>query len=42
MDFKKSSFVASSVAVAKDDKSMERDYEYTLKCHLKDIKNAEE
>ena len=40
--FKTSSFVASSVAVAKDDKSMERDYEYTLKCHLKDIKRAEE
>ena len=40
--FKTSSFVVSSVAVAKDDKSMERDYEYTLKCHLKDIKNAEE
>ena len=40
--FKSSSFVASSVAVAKDDKSMERDYEYTQKCHLTDIKNAEE
>ena len=40
--FKTSSFVASSVAVAKDDKSMERDYEYTLKCHLKDIRSAEE
>ena len=40
--FKTSSFVASSVAVAKDDKSMERGYEYTLKCHLKDIKSAEE
>ena len=40
--FKSSSFVASSVAVAKDDKSMERDYEYTYKCHLNDIKNAEE
>ncbi len=40
--FKSSSFVASSVAVAKDDKSMERDFEYTRKCHLKDIKNAEE
>ena len=40
--FKTSSFIASSVAVAKDDKSMERDYEYTLKCHLKDIKSAEE
>ena len=40
--FKTSSFIASSVAVAKDDKSMERDYEYTLKCHLNDIKSAEE
>ncbi len=40
--YKTSSFVASSVAVAKDDKSMERDYEYTLKCHLNDIKGAEE
>jgi len=40
--FKTSSFVAYSVAVAKDEKSMERDYEYTLKCHLKDIKNANE
>jgi PmbA protein len=30
------------VTVAKDDKSMERDYEYTSKCHLKDIKDAEE
>jgi len=40
--FKTSSFVASSVAVAKDEKSMERDYDYTLKCHLKDIKKAEE
>ena len=40
--FKTSSFVASSVAVAKDDQSMERDYEYTLKCHLNDIMGAEE
>ena len=40
--FKTSSFVASSVAVPKDDNSMERDYEYSLKCHLKDIKDAEE
>ena len=40
--YKSSSFIVSSVAVAKDDKSMERDYEYSLKCHLKDIKNAEE
>jgi PmbA protein len=30
------------VTVAKDDKSMERDYEYTNKCHLKDIIDAEE
>ena len=40
--FKTSSFVASSIAVAKDDQSMERDYEYTLKCHLNDIMGAEE
>ena len=40
--YKSSSFTASSVTVAKDDKSMERDYEYTSKCHLKDIKDAEE
>ena len=40
--YKTSSFTASSVTVAKDDKSMERDYEYTSKCHLKDIKSAEE
>ena len=40
--FKTSSFIASSVAVAKDEKSMERDYEYTLKCHLKDLQRAEE
>jgi len=38
--YKTSSFTASSVAVAKDENSMERDYEYTNKCHLKDIKNA--
>ncbi len=40
--FKTSSFVASTVTVARDDKSMERDYEYTLKCHFEDIKNSEE
>jgi len=40
--YKSSSFTASSVTVAKDDNSMERDYEYTSKCHLKDIKDAEE
>ena len=39
--YKDSSFVASSVAVAKDEKSMERDYEYSSRCHLKDIKDAE-
>lgn len=40
--YKSSSFTASSVTVAKDDQGMERDYEYTSKCHLKDIKEAEE
>ncbi len=40
--YKDSSFIASSVAVAKNETSMERDYEYTSKCHLKDIKDAEE
>ena len=40
--YKTSSFIASSVTVAKDDESMERDYEYTNKCHLKDIIDAEE
>ncbi len=40
--YKSSSFTASIVTVAKNDKSMERDYEYTNKCHLKDIQDAEE
>ena len=40
--YKSSSFTASSVTVAKDDQGMERDYEYTSRCHLKDIKEAEE
>ncbi len=40
--YKTSSFVASSVTVAKDERSMERDYDYTSKCHFKDIKNPEE
>ena len=40
--YKSSSFTASSVIVAKDAKSMERDYEYTNKCHLNDIKDAED
>ena len=39
--YKNSSFMASSVTVAKDDNSMERDYEYTSKCHLSDIEDAE-
>ena len=39
--YKTSSFTASSVTVARDDKSMERDYEYSNKCHLKDIMDAE-
>jgi PmbA protein len=39
--YKSSSFIASSVAVAKDESSMERDYEFTNTCHLQDIKNAE-
>jgi PmbA protein len=39
--YKNSSFTASSVTVAKDDNSMERDYEYISKCHLRDIEDAE-
>ena len=39
--YKSSSFTASSVTVAKDDKSMERDYDYTSKSHLIDIEDAE-
>jgi PmbA protein len=35
--YKSSSFYASCVAVAKDENSMERDYEYTNKRHLNDI-----
>ena len=35
--YKSSSFTASCVTVAKDENSMERDYEFTSKCHLKDI-----
>ena len=40
--YKTSSFTASSVTVAKDEKSMERDYEYTNKCFLKDLDDADE
>ena len=38
--WKKSSFTASSVTVARDENSMERDYEYTSCRHLVDIKEA--
>ena len=38
--YKKSSFTASSVIVAKDEKSMERDYDYSSKCFLKDLDDA--
>jgi PmbA protein len=37
--YKSSSFSASCVTVAKDENSMERDYEYTSRCHLNDITN---
>jgi PmbA protein len=40
--YKTSSFTASCVAVAKNEDSMERDYEYTSKCHLSDIKTSKE
>ena len=40
--YKTSSFTASSVTVAKDEKSMERDYEYSSKCFLKDLEDAGE
>ena len=39
--YKTSSFTASSVTVAKDEKSMERDYEYSSKCFLRDLDDAE-
>ncbi len=39
--YKTSSFTASSVAVAKDEKSMERDYEYSSKCFFKDLDDAD-
>ena len=37
--YRSSSFSASCVTVAKDENSMERDYEFTSKCHLNDISN---
>ena len=39
---KSSSFSSSCVVVAKDNGGMERDYEYTSKCHLDEIKKPEE
>ncbi len=39
--YKTSSFTASCVAVAKDEKSMERDYEYSSKRYLDDIKDPQ-
>ena len=39
---KMSSFTASSVTVAKDEKSMERDYDYSSKCFFKDLDNPDE
>jgi len=35
--YKSSSFTTSCVTVAKNENSMERDYEFTSKCHLNDI-----
>lgn len=40
--YKSSSFTASCVAVAKHENNMERDYEFTSKCHLNDIFNPSE
>lgn len=40
--YKTSSFSASCVTVAKDENSMERDYDYTKKRYLNEIKNAKE
>ena len=40
--YKSSSFTATSVVVAKNQQSMERDYEYSSKCYFKDIKDAED
>ena len=40
--YKSSSFSASCVTVAKNENSMERDYEFTSKCHLNDIANPSE
>ena len=40
--YKTSSFTASCVTVAKDENSMERDYEFTSKRHLSDIKQPKD
>jgi len=37
--YKSSSFTTSCVTIAKNENSMERDYEFTSKCHLNDISN---
>ena len=39
--YKTSSFITSAVTVAKDEKSMERDYEYSSKCFFNDLDDAE-
>ena len=40
--YKTSSFTASCVTVAKNENSIERDYEFTSKCHLNDISSPSE
>ena len=40
--YKSSSFSASCVTVAKDENSMERDYEFTSRCHLNDISDPKD
>ena len=40
--YRTSSFTSSSVVVAKDQNSMERDYEYSTKCFFKDLEDSEE
>ena len=40
--YKSSAFSSSCVTVAENDGNMERDYEFTNKCHLNDLKKASE
>ena len=40
--YRTSSFYSSCVTVAENDGNMERDYEFTNKCHLNDLKKASE